>query len=1045
MPENATPTAGPAAAPSPAVAPAPPPGFELLGEIGHGGMGVVYRAHDFALGRDVAVKLLHSRFAPDSAAARRFRDEARITGQLQHPAIPAVHQVGALPDGRPFLAMRLIKGRTLEELLKGRSDSVAEHGRLLAVFEHACQAVAYAHAHQVLHRDLKPSNVMVGAFGEVQVMDWGLAKVLGSRLTSPAADSDATVGTEIRLTPGLGDATQAGSLLGTPAYMSPEQAIGAVDAIDARSDVFGLGGILCAILTGKPPYAGSDPESTRQLAARAKLEGALARLEACGADPGLLALCQRCLAAEPAARPADAGEVAAAVAELRSQAEQRARQAELERVRAEGERAKAEAEARAQRQKRRLQLALAAGLLALLVLGGGAWLAVRSEAESRQADADRTASVALGRAEQLAAEAEARDPGTVAEAKATVGLWEQAEAAVLQAEAAATSGNPDVVQRVAEAAVAIRDGLAKARRDAALLKALELVKATPHDSQGGWRSGAKKVRLFRAALAAAGLPSRLPQKGDAVTTVGVIRAERKGVRTALRATLDHLLTETPPWEDLHDGFEFAGWLEVANRCDDHPFRREARRKCHGAFMTILPDVGGQPAPHAPPPPDPPVRKEDLLRLVERAEAEAAPTDTVVMLGKVQIGLWGGPPDVHLLRLLRKARDRNPADWRLLEVIAFSARDVWEATGDPRAAEESLGCFRTIIALLPDNMMGYCELGTLLTQYGDEAKAIPYLREAISRNPTFTFARINLACAQYQAEDPDGADKTLRETIKIDPTFAAAHFSLGNVRWARGDFQGAVKCFLRAYECAFDPGDRLVCYMAALRRTGRFDQTRQIARKWQIQAKKNDPRRVRVAAALKTLERAVAAEAKLSAVLAGGGPPADSQECLLLAERCACLAQDAAAARLYAAAFAGDPALAAFTYRVGTFDVFIAPDETSNRYSAALAAARAGCWPAEGRPQTSAARAALRKQALEWLRAELAVLRKQAASPIWREKLAVAVHLPLWLVEPALAGLRPGRAQAKLPTSERAAWGKLWDEVRDTIVLARHPPPPSVKP
>ena len=161
------------------VTPAGPPGYELLDEVGRGGMGIVYRARDVAFGRDVAVKLLADRYPLDSPAAQRFLNEARITGQLQHPGIPAVHQVGSLPDGRPFLAMKLIKGCTLEALLKERPDPSAERGRLLAVFEAVCQAVGYAHAHRVIHRDLKPANVMVGTFGEVQVMDWGLAKVLG--------------------------------------------------------------------------------------------------------------------------------------------------------------------------------------------------------------------------------------------------------------------------------------------------------------------------------------------------------------------------------------------------------------------------------------------------------------------------------------------------------------------------------------------------------------------------------------------------------------------------------------------------------------------------------------------------------------------------------------------------------------------------------------------------------------------------------------------------------------------------------------------------
>jgi serine/threonine protein kinase len=313
--------------------------YRLLDEIARGGMGVVFRATDTALSREVAVKVLQDRFTEASEAARRFVDEARIAGQLQHPGIPAIHDLGTLPDGRPFLAMKLMKGQTLSDLLKRRATPDDERGRFVAVFEHVWHAVGYAHAHGVIHRDLKPANVTVGVFGEVQVMDRGLAKTLAARdrLEVSDVDPNATVaGTVIHSgRDGTDSETRAGTVLGTPAYMAPEQAAGALAKVDQRSDVFGLGAILAVILTGQPPFPASSHESARIQAAQGRLDDCFARLDACGAEPELLALCKRCLSPNRDARPVDANEVGKAVAEILASADERARQAEVSRATAE--------------------------------------------------------------------------------------------------------------------------------------------------------------------------------------------------------------------------------------------------------------------------------------------------------------------------------------------------------------------------------------------------------------------------------------------------------------------------------------------------------------------------------------------------------------------------------------------------------------------------------------------------------------------------------------------------------------------------------------
>jgi len=194
--------------------------YEVRDKIGQGGMGSVFRAHDRELDREVALKVLNA--LPDNPdAPARMMTEARITARLEHPGIVPVHDAGVLADGRFFYAMKLVRGKRLDEQVE-RTTPLAERLRL---FLKICDAVAFAHAHSILHRDLKPQNVMVGPFGEVLVLDWGVAKDVG---VGPAS---------------------AGIVLGTPGYMAPEQAAG--ESVDERADVYSLGAILHFLLAGR--------------------------------------------------------------------------------------------------------------------------------------------------------------------------------------------------------------------------------------------------------------------------------------------------------------------------------------------------------------------------------------------------------------------------------------------------------------------------------------------------------------------------------------------------------------------------------------------------------------------------------------------------------------------------------------------------------------------------------------------------------------------------------------------------------------------------
>jgi eukaryotic-like serine/threonine-protein kinase len=295
--------------------------YLVEGEVTRGGMGTIFRAHDADLGRDVAIKVLREKHRNNVELLHRFLEEARIAAQLQHPGIVPIYEVGQLADERPYFAMKLVEGETLERLLAKRHEPSQDLPQYLKVFELICQTIAYTHTRGVIHRDLKPENIMVGAFGEVMVMDWGIAKILNESGGIDVSNvARASAGPEkLGICPGavdgggpeitaVGDTVQ-GAVLGTVAYMSPEQATGQVDRMDERTDVFSLGGILCVILTSQPPYPGKKSTQVYQKAQRADLTDAFRRLDACSADRQLVALAKHCLAPNPDNRPRDAGEV----------------------------------------------------------------------------------------------------------------------------------------------------------------------------------------------------------------------------------------------------------------------------------------------------------------------------------------------------------------------------------------------------------------------------------------------------------------------------------------------------------------------------------------------------------------------------------------------------------------------------------------------------------------------------------------------------------------------------------------------------------------
>lgn len=260
--------------------------YAIIRRIGEGGMGTVYLARDRELDREVALKVLRAP-APADAEQLRMLREARILASLEHPGIVPVHDVGTLADGRLFYVMKHVRGERLDEFAHGARPRT----ELLRVFRQVCDAVAFAHTCGVIHRDLKPQNVMLGAFGEVLVLDWGLAKVRGGGASAEADDGAAAANALAEVD------TQTGTVLGTPGYLAPEQLLGHRVDLDERADVYGLGGILYFLLGGTHPSSGD-----RWTPSWGDVPAALR------------AICERARAEDPSQRYRSAAELAADVA-----------------------------------------------------------------------------------------------------------------------------------------------------------------------------------------------------------------------------------------------------------------------------------------------------------------------------------------------------------------------------------------------------------------------------------------------------------------------------------------------------------------------------------------------------------------------------------------------------------------------------------------------------------------------------------------------------------------------------------------------------------
>jgi serine/threonine-protein kinase len=767
--------------------------YQLQGEIARGGMGAVLRGRDVDLGRDLAVKILLEKHAQRPEVARRFIEEAQIGGQLQHPGVVPVYDIGHFGN-RPFFTMKLVKGHTLAALLGEREIPVADAAgspadlpRFLDIALKVAQTLAYAHAKGVIHRDLKPANIMVGAFGEVQVMDWGLAKVLAEggvtdeERTSRERERAEDV-TTIRTARSTGSAgsfgtnTEVGSLLGTPAYMPPEQANGDVALLDRRADVFGLGAILCEILTGKPPYVGRSSEEVRRKACNGDLADALARLNACGADTELIGLTRVCLSPEAIDRPKDAQAVADGLTGYLNGVQERLHQAELAHT-AEVARAQealvtaaqerkakeaAQAKAVAERQARRLTLALAATVLLALSLGGGGGLWFKVRREAKQLALSHDVNEALSKAETLRAQARTAPVGSVL-------LFGQAREQLQRASALVESGlADDSLKAHVRQLQAELDDEEKDRKLVVSLEEARLAQAETLASENRF-ADERAVPKFRETFAAYGLPAG---EGDPAAAAARIRQRPAAIREAIVAALDEwdALAANPKLgvNEPHRQWLRAvlaavepaeGWTRQFQAARDE--KDTARRKAALEKLAAADDVGTLPA-----------RALDrLARQLDKLQAHAS-----------------------AVRLLRRAQQQYPDDFWVNHNLGAILQKV-----TPPAQEEAVRFLTAAAALRPDSPGVQINLGGALWGKGRLDAAIACYLKAIELDRHYVRAHLALGTVLMDKGHVEAAIACYQKAVELDPKLAWAHNSLGIALQRKGQVDEAIACFRTAIE------------------------------------------------------------------------------------------------------------------------------------------------------------------------------------------------------------------------------------------------------
>jgi serine/threonine protein kinase/Flp pilus assembly protein TadD len=1070
--------------------------FRIIREVGRGGMGVVYEAEQVSLGRRVALKVLPLAATMDARQLQRFHNEARAAAGLHHTNIVPVFGVGC-ERGVHYYAMQFIDGRTLADVIaQQRREDVqqlpttpaaeaaasattappaaqatstsprdATYFRRAAEWGiQAAEALDCAHQLGVVHRDVKPGNLLVDAGGRLWVTDFGLAQV----------QSDARL-------------TLTGDLVGTLRYMSPEQALAKRVVIDHRTDVYSLGATLYELLTLQPAYSGNDrQELLRQIAFEEPR--ALRRINR--AIPAeLQTIVLKALEKNPAERYGTAQELADDLRRWLDDRPIQARRPSWGRRVAKWTR----------RHRAAVRAAAAVFLLATVLCGALAlwWLQKRAVA---QADAKTAVGEAVGYQQDErwpeALSAARRAQGVLA------GVWADP---ILRQQANQLAEDMEMAQKLEDARLrraALGGGLDNKSSDLAYAEAfrwynLDPERLDPHDAAVRIRSRSIRDQLVAAVDDWAYVRRARGVEGW-TQLLAVSRAAdsdpwRDRMRDAIErkdpGTLEQLAGFSPSDELAPATAVLVGRLTVGTPAAERAVvvLRQVRQR-HPDDFWINEELGLCLAQLRP------AQLEEAVRYLTAAAALRPRSPTTHANLGAALRKMG-----HLDEAILECREAV----RLKMDEALAHINLGNALADKSQLDEAVGEYQQALQFNKNLPAAHSNLGVALDSKGQLDQAIAEYREALRLEPNYAEAHNNLGYTLVKKHELAGAIREYRQAIELQEDFAIAHKNLGDALQDTGRFDEAIAEYRKAlrhqnnYAAARnnlgaalvargqldeaitelreaiqlkndDPlahnnlGDALLaksqleeavseCRKAvqlqpdfalghcnlgrALLAKGQFRQAvEELRLAHELGAR--DPRwRYPTGQLIRQAEQMAQVDDRLPGVLLGKDRPSDSAEGIAFAKLCQFYRkQYAAAACFYNEAFAGQPALAE---KLG---------EPGSRYDAACAAALAGCGQGKDADECDdKERARLRRQALNWLRADLAAWQKLLEKEPDRASAAAAPQLAHWLEDTDFAGVRGEQALAKLPEAERRDWQQLWNDVAGTLARAQGKPAPMKQP